>query len=215
MRLGVALDFDGVLYDTYPPAAAVLRAYEERLGLPHGLLLRLEDAAEALGAWDRRPLYRTLGLPEELHEEIWAARVSAVGSLSLPMRLRGMGLRVYLVCGSDATPSEKLKRVELTGARLVFDDIVVYEPGRLHEALEGLVRRESLHLLVYVDDKPGNTCMASRVERVRPIHVAYRPPLPDAWAWRGHPCAPTTTHDKLEEAILEALTSAEAGNPSL
>ena len=124
------------------------------------------------------------------------------------MRLRGMGFRVYLVCGADATVSEKLRRVELYGARLVFDDILVYEPGGLGDALRRLVEREALDLLVYLDDKPGNTCTAASVERVIPVLVKGRPLYPSGFAWRGPHCARVVAvreTESLVEAVLEAL----------
>lgn len=207
MRVGVAFDFDGVLFETYRPVAELLSSIEASAGIPRGSLLAVEDVAEVLGVWDRRRLYEALGVGAWLHEHLWLSRVSGgSGSLATPMRLRGMGFRVYLVCGADATRWEKLRRVELFGARLIFDDILVYEPGGLRDALESLVEREALDRLVYLDDKPGNTCAAASVDRVVPVLVAYKPPYPMRLAWRGPHCARLVTPPgELEEAVLHAL----------
>ena len=207
MKVGVAFDFDGVLFETYGAIVAALASLEASRRLPRGILAHVEDVAEALGVWDRRGLYEALGVGSWVHEYLWIARVAGgKGSLSLPMRLRGMGFRVYLVCGADATSLEKLRRVELYGSRLVFDDILVYEPGGLRDALAGLVEREGLDRLVYVDDKPGNTCIAAAVERVVPVLVSYRPLYPAGFAWRTAHCAPyTARREELELVILEAV----------
>ncbi len=207
MRIGVAFDFDGVLFETYEAVVEALAAVEASRGLPPGSLLAVEDVAEALGVWDRRSLYEALGLGSWLHEHLWVSRVAGGrGSLAAAMRLRGMGFRVYLVCGADATPLEKLRRVELYGARLVFDDIVVYEPGGLGDALRALVERERLDKLVYLDDKPRNTCIAAGVGRVTPVLVAYKPRYPAGFAWREPHCAAVVAgRGELEEAVLEAI----------
>ncbi len=207
MRVGVAFDFDGVLYETYRAAVRVLRGVEEARGLPPYSLLQVEDSLEALGVWDRRPVYGLLVGEPGLHEALWATRVAwGSGSLEAPVRLRGMGLRVYLVCGADATRWEKLRRVEVVGARLVFDDIVVYEPGGLAGALEGLVEREGLEALVYLDDKPGNTCVASSVERVAPVLVrGARPLYPSGFAWRGPHCARLVVEPRVDDIVLGVL----------
>ncbi len=207
MRVGVAFDFDGVLYETYSAAVRVLRGFEEARGFPPYSLLQVEDSLEALGVWDRRPVYGLLAGEPGLHDALWAARVAwGSGSLEAPARLRGMGLRVYLVCGADATRWEKLRRVEIVGARLVFDDILVYEPGGLAEALEGLVEREGLEALVYLDDKPGNTCAAAGVERVAPVLVrGPRPGYPSGFAWRGPHCARLVVEPHPEDMVLGVL----------
>ncbi len=76
MKLGVAFDFDGVLYETYRAAMLALREVEASRGLPFDSLLSVEDVLEALGVWDRRRVYGALGVGGWLHEYIWVSRVA-------------------------------------------------------------------------------------------------------------------------------------------
>ncbi len=216
MRLGVALDFDGVLFDTYwfLPHLLASRAFSR--GIDPLVLLLLDDILEAVGVWDRDPVYRLVGLGE-LQEDVWAARIAysrPTGVHEILWLLRGLGLRIYIVCGSDATRWEKWRRVALYGLHTLVDDIVVYEPGGLGDALETLVEREGLERLVYVDDKPVNTCAAASVERVEPILYRFRPPYPLALAWRGAACGRVAgSPGELLETILEVLGARDPATP--
>ncbi len=216
MKLGVAFDFDGVLFDTYWFLPSLLA--REALSAHHDPLLLeiLDDVLEGMGVWDRGLIYRVLGL-DDLYEKMWCARIAyarPTGVASLLWRLRGLGIRLFIVCGSDASVEDKLRRLRVYGVDMLVDDIVVYEPGGLEESLKRLVGDSALDMLVYVDDKPGNTCTAARVERVKPVLYRYRPPYPFSFAWRGPHCGRTaSTPHELLDAILELLGARDPATP--
>ncbi|WP_048191539.1 hypothetical protein [Pyrolobus fumarii] len=209
MKLGVAFDFDGVLYDTYWFMPSLLAELATALRLPPEILQHLEDIAEYLGAWDRRRAYSVFNLPPLIHDVIWVSRVALgrpTGVVDLLWKLRGLGVKLYIVCGADATRDEKMRRVEAYGVNMLVDRVVVYEPGGLRDALKNLVEDEHLDKLIYVDDKPGNTCIASSVERVESIRFAYRPPYPRGYAWSGYSCGErVATPEELLQAILDLI----------
>lgn len=225
-----ALDFDGVLVDSYSCLPAVYRRLAEALGLSEdarekfvATCMRLEDEFDARQVYDRRALLKralselSISVPdsrlEELVELYWRERIARTvvrnGVVDALQTLNHLGVRLVILCGNDGERGRKRARIISSGLSAYFDEIIVVGddvPSRI-EALKSLMRRHSTDPseTIVVDDKPAplNEIAPLRVLRAR---VRFEGPL--RLAWMGH-CDADFEVDSLPELVLRLLLRAE------
>ncbi|MCY0868003.1 MAG: phosphatase [Desulfurococcus sp.] len=198
--IAVALDYDGVLVDSYkgvpvfytedlPSLSSVSYDYAKRL-------LYIEYLAEGLGLlrediWFKFIPGLTSSMLDELISRYWERRIeystSLPGSRHALEKLSSMNISVYHVGYRDDIYGLKEHRIESDGFTRYFREIYVVgenTSSRLHALLEILGGHD---VVIYVDDKPLNLAVVEaglRDElkgRVILVKHNFKPPYSPAW----------------------------------
>ncbi|WFO75204.1 HAD family hydrolase [Desulfurococcaceae archaeon MEX13E-LK6-19] len=194
-------DFDGVIVDSYDCLPKVYREIARLLNIENTELfvkamIMFEDVADYMGLWDRRKWWKIIfSIDDEKAEEIsrlyWGLRIKYTkvfdDAKTVLTELKKRGYVLYMVTGCDDTIENKIKRIEASGVKDFFEEILVY--GRnsnykdIVQAINVLKKKLSDKTLYYVDDKPSNLRKLVGLN-IRLVHYMYKPHVfPEALSW--------------------------------
>jgi len=214
----LALDFDGVVADSYSCLPDVYDELIKRLRRPNrgflkSVLIELEDILDYLGVWSIMPkiweLLLNLDAEEalKLYEEYWKLRVRCTkvnnGLYDVVESARRMGFKPITLSGCDDSTRRKKARIQALGVYELFDYHIVYGCESRYKSLEEAILSllPESEILVYVDDKSSNLNRLANIptEALVIVRAVFKPPFYHAYSWS----------EKLKVKVLEISTLSE------
>lgn len=224
----VAIDFDGVIVDSYYCLPEVYKYIGKKLGLKGEVLkrfvreaIRREDIEDARVNYDHAAWWPQLmeefgiRIGEDqlmrLNLEFWELRskMSKIieGAEEFLRGVKERGIKIVVLAGNDGVRGLKRKRVERSKLSRYFDDIIIVgdDVENRVEAINFIAKKYGVKYeeIMLIDDKPRPINEVNEAKMgVITVKVSYQGILKKAWEG---PCSPTITVDRVLDIVHKIL----------